>query len=238
MKRFIACLLIAVTVLGMLSCTAFGKMPTGTPKNTAEPQDTVGSQSTAESQNNGGELDLEKYREKGLPIAVITMEDGRRIVLELYPDIAPQSVRNFIYLANCGFYDGVIFHRVISGFMIQGGDPDGTGMGGPGYSIKGEFAENGVKNDISHVRGVLSMARANDPDSGGSQFFIVHKSSTFLDGKYAAFGRVVSGMEVVDEIAAVTTNSADRPRMEQKMKSIRVETWGVEYPEPERLGER
>jgi len=180
-----------------------------------------------------GGPDMEKYREKGLPIAVITMEDGSVIVLELYPDIAPESVKNFIALANSGFYDGLIYHRVIYDFMIQGGDPEGTGGGGPGYSIKGEFAANGVQNDISHVRGVISMARAQPYDSAGSQFFIVHKASTFLDGNYAAFGRVLEGLDVVDAIASVSTDRNDRPRTEQKIRSIRVETFGVDYGEPE-----
>ena len=169
------------------------------------------------------------------PIATIEMENGGTIVLELYPDVAPQSVRNFISLARKGFYDGLIFHRVISGFMIQGGCPQGTGMGGPGYCIKGEFKLNGVKNNISHKRGVLSMARAQSPNSGGSQFFIMHADGEFLDGQYAAFGKVTSGMDVVDEIAAVQTNSQDRPLSDQKIKSITVDTHGEEYPEPEKL---
>ena len=169
------------------------------------------------------------------PIATIEMENGGTIVLELYPDVAPQSVRNFISLARKGFYDGLIFHRVISGFMIQGGCPQGTGMGGPGYCIKGEFKLNGVKNNISHKRGVLSMARAQPPNSGGSQLFIMHADGEFLDGQYAAFGKVTSGMDVVDEIAAVQTNSQDRPLSDQKIKSITVDTHGEEYPEPEKL---
>ena len=169
------------------------------------------------------------------PIATIEMENGGTIVLELYPDVAPQSVCNFISLARKGFYDGLIFHRVISGFMIQGGCPQGTGMGGPGYCIKGEFKLNGVKNNISHKRGVLSMARAQSPNSGGSQFFIMHADGEFLDGQYAAFGKVTSGMDVVDEIAAVQTNSQDRPLSDQKIKSITVDTHGEEYPEPEKL---
>ena len=169
------------------------------------------------------------------PIATIEMENGGTIVLELYPDVAPQSVCNFISLARKGFYDGLIFHRVISGFMIQGGCPQGTGMGGPGYCIKGEFKLNGVKNNISHKRGVLSMARAQSPNSAGSQFFIMHADGEFLDGQYAAFGKVTSGMDVVDEIAAVQTNSQDRPLSDQKIKSITVDTHGEEYPEPEKL---
>lgn len=173
--------------------------------------------------------------DKSHPIATITMKDGGVIQLELYPETAPESVKNFISLANSGFYDGLIFHRVIAGFMIQGGDPDGRGTGGPGYSIKGEFNANGVKNDISHVRGVLSMARAQAYDSAGSQFFIMHRDGTYLDGQYAAFGRVISGMDVVDAIAKVTTDSRDKPYKDQIMETVRVETWGVEYGEPEKL---
>ena len=169
------------------------------------------------------------------PIATITMENGSKIVCELYPDIAPESVRNFISLCNRGFYNGLIFHRVISGFMIQGGCPQGTGMGGPGYCIKGEFKLNGVANNISHKRGVLSMARAQTPNSGGSQFFIMHEDGDFLDGQYAAFGAVTEGMDVVDAIAAVRTNAQDRPLEDQKIKSITVETFGEEYPEPDKL---
>ena len=173
--------------------------------------------------------------DKTHPIATITMKDGGVIQLELYPEIAPESVKNFISLSNSGFYDGLIFHRVIMGFMIQGGDPKGNGTGGPGYSIKGEFAANGVKNDISHVRGVISMARAQPYDSAGSQFFIMHQDGLYLDGQYAAFGRVISGMDVVDAIAKTTTDSRDKPYKDQVMATVRVETWGVEYGEPEKL---
>ena len=169
------------------------------------------------------------------PIMTLTMADGGKIVCELYPDKAPQSVRNMISRANKGFYDGLIFHRVISGFMIQGGCPKGTGTGGPGYCIKGEFKLNGVKNNLSHKRGVVSMARAQSPNSAGSQFFIMHADAPHLDGDYAAFGHVVSGMDVVDAIAAVKTDYNDRPQTEQKMKSVTVETFGVEYPEPNKL---
>ena len=169
------------------------------------------------------------------PIATIEMEEGGVITLELYPEIAPISVNNFISLANKGFYDGLIFHRVISGFMIQGGDPQGSGMGGPGYSIKGEFAGNGVKNDLSHARGVLSMARAQNPNSAGSQFFIMHADGPFLDGQYAAFGKVVEGIEVVDRIAAVKTDRMDKPKDPQRMKKVSVETFGEVYPEPEKM---
>ena len=169
------------------------------------------------------------------PIITIEMENGGKIVCELYPEIAPQSVNNFVSLANKGFYNGLIFHRVISGFMIQGGCPQGTGMGGPGYCIKGEFRMNGVKNDLSHKRGVLSMARAQSPNSAGSQFFIMHEDGEFLDGQYAAFGKVLEGMDTVDAIAAVATDRSDRPKTEQKIKSITVDTKGETYPEPEKL---
>ena len=169
------------------------------------------------------------------PIVTIEMENGGKIIAELYPEIAPQSVRNFVSLINKGYYNGLIFHRVISGFMIQGGCPQGTGTGGPGYCIKGEFKLNGVTNNLSHKRGVLSMARAQSPNSAGSQFFIMHEDGDFLDGQYAAFGAVTEGMEVVDAIAAVRTNMQDRPLEEQKIKSITVETFGEEYPEPDKL---
>lgn len=168
------------------------------------------------------------------PIVTIEMENGDKISLELYPQVAPNTVNNFISLVKKGFYDGTIFHRVISGFMIQGGDPEGSGMGGPGYSIKGEFAQNGVANDLKHTEGVISMARAMHPDSAGSQFFIMHKDAPHLDGAYAAFGKVVEGMDVVNSIAAVRVNYNDRPLEEQKMKSVTVETFDVEYPEPEK----
>lgn len=169
------------------------------------------------------------------PIVTITMEDGGVIKAELYPKTAPISVNNFISLINKGFYNGLIFHRVIKGFMIQGGCPDGTGMGGPGYSIKGEFSHNGVQNDLKHTEGVLSMARAMHPDSAGSQFFIMHKNSPHLDGQYAAFGKVTEGMDVVNKIAETPTDYSDRPMEEQKIKSMTVETFDVTYPEPEKL---
>ena len=167
------------------------------------------------------------------PIVTITMENGDVIKAELYPEIAPNTVNNFISLIQKNFYDGVIFHRVIKGFMIQGGDPEGTGMGGPGYEIKGEFSTNGFKNDLKHTPGVLSMARTMIPDSAGSQFFIMHKASPFLDGEYAAFGKVIEGMENVHKIAETKTDFRDRPVEEQKMKTVTVETFGVEYPQPE-----
>ena len=168
------------------------------------------------------------------PIVTIEMEDGGTIKAELYPEIAPNTVNNFISLINKGYYDGVIFHRVIPGFMIQGGDPKGMGTGGPGYSIKGEFTRNGVKNDLKHDRGVLSMARTMMPNSAGSQFFIMHKNSPHLDGQYASFGKVLEGMEVVDAIANTRRGPNDKPLTPQVMKKVTVETFGVEYPEPEK----
>ncbi len=167
------------------------------------------------------------------PIVTIEMENGQIIKAELYPDKAPNTVNNFIDLVKSGFYDGIIFHRVISGFMIQGGDPAGVGTGGPGYTIKGEFALNGFKqNDLKHTRGVLSMARAMNPNSAGSQFFIMHQNAAHLDGQYAAFGKVIEGMEVVDGIAAVKTDWNDKPKTPQVMKRVTVETFGAEYPKP------
>ena len=169
------------------------------------------------------------------PIATIEMENGGTIVCELYPDVAPQSVRNFIALANKGFYDGLIFHRVIRGFMIQGGCPDGNGMGGPGYTIKGEFSQNGFKNDLAHDPGVLSMARAMHPDSAGSQFFIMHEKSPHLDGAYAAFGKIIEGMDTVNKIAETATDYSDRPLEDQRMKKVTVDTFGETYDEPEKM---
>ena len=168
------------------------------------------------------------------PTFKITMENGAVMEGELYPEIAPQSVYNFIDLCNHNFYDGLIFHRVIPGFMIQGGCPDGTGMGGPGYCIKGEFFFNGFKNDLKHKKGVLSMARSQSPNSAGSQFFLMHENSPHLDGQYAAFGKVTSGLEVIDAIASVKTNFQDRPLEEQKIASITVDTHGETYPEPDK----
>ena len=169
------------------------------------------------------------------PIVTFTMENGDTMKAELYPEVAPNTVNNFISLVKKGFYDGLIFHRIISGFMIQGGDPDGTGMGGPGYSIKGEFSYNGVDNNLKHSRGVLSMARAQHPDSAGSQFFIMHANAPHLDGQYAAFGKLIEGEEVLDSIASVDTDWNDRPRKPQVMKTVTVETFGVDYDEPETL---
>lgn len=170
------------------------------------------------------------------PQVTVEMETGKKIVIELYPEKAPNTVNNFIDLVSGGFYDGLTFHRVIEGFMIQGGDPAGVGTGGPGYSIKGEFALNGFnKNDIKHVRGVVSMARANHPDSAGSQFFIMHRNAAYLDGQYAAFGKVISGIETVDEIAKVKTDFNDKPLKPQIMKKVTVQTFGVNYPKPVKI---
>ena len=176
------------------------------------------------------------------PVVTIEMEDGGKIKLELYPSKTPETVNNFISLINKGFYNGLIFHRTIPGFMAQGGDPDGTGMGGPGYGIKGEFKENGVDNNISHVRGVVSMARSGHPDSAGSQFFIVTDDSEFLDGKYAGFGSVIEGMDIVDKIVKtrVITRSSfgegkDRPVEPPVMKKVTVETFGATYSEPNKI---
>ena len=211
---------ITVLLLGLLMLCSLACAKGATPSAAA-----------AESTETKEETNVDKTH----PIATITMKDGGVIELELYPEIAPESVKNFISLSNSGFYDGLIFHRVIAGFMIQGGDPDGRGTGGPGYCIKGEFSANGVKNDLSHLRGVISMARAQPFDSAGSQFFICHADSQFLDGQYAAFGKVTSGLDVVDRIAKTTTDSRDKPYKDQIMETVRVETWGVEYGEPEKL---
>lgn len=168
------------------------------------------------------------------PIVTITMENGDVIKAELYPEIAPNTVNNFISLVKKGFYNGLNFHRIINGFMIQGRCPEGTGMGGPNYSIKGEFSQNGFKNDLKHTEGVLSMARSMRPDSAGSQFFIMHKAAPHLDGAYAAFGKVIEGMDVVNKIATTRTTYGDRPVKEQKMASVTVDTFGIDYPEPEK----
>ncbi len=168
------------------------------------------------------------------PIVTIKMFDGGVIKAELYPEIAPNSVNNFISLVEKGFYNGLIFHRVIPGFMIQGGCPNGNGMGGPGYEIPGEFAANGFQNDLQHTRGVLSMARTMDPNSAGSQFFIMHEDAPHLDGQYAAFGRVIEGMDVVDRIAATKTGWGDKPLTPQVMQKVTVDTKGVEYPAPKK----
>lgn len=169
------------------------------------------------------------------PIVTITMENDQVIKVELYPEIAPNTVNNFISLVNKNYYDGIIFHRVIEGFMIQGGCPEGTGMGGPGYSIKGEFSSNNFKNDLVHEAGVISMARTRMPNSAGSQFFIMHKNAPHLDKQYAGFGKVIEGMDVVNQIATVKVDTLDRPLEDQKIKSMTVETFGVEYPAPQTI---
>lgn len=169
------------------------------------------------------------------PIVTIEMENGDIMKAELYPEIAPISVNNFIFLINKEYYNGLIFHRVIKGFMIQGGCPEGNGTGGPGYHIKGEFSMNGVENNLKHEKGVLSMARAMQPDSAGSQFFIMHETSPHLDGQYAAFGKIIEGQDIVDKIAEVATDYSDRPIENQTIKSMTVDTQGVDYPEPEKL---
>ena len=169
------------------------------------------------------------------PVVTFEMNSGKVFKAELYPEIAPNTVRNFISLVKKGFYNGLIFHRVISGFMIQGGDPEGKGIGGPGYCIKGEFSANGFKNDLKHDKGVLSMARTMAPDSAGSQFFVMHEDSPHLDGQYAAFGKVIEGQDVVDEIANVRTDYNDRPRVPQVMAKVTVDTFGVDYPAPETI---
>ena len=168
------------------------------------------------------------------PMVTFEMESGAKMVAELYPEVAPNTVNNFISLVSSGFYDGLIFHRVIPGFMIQGGDPKGSGVGGPGYEIPGEFTANGFQNDLKHDKGVLSMARTNDPNSAGSQFFVMVEKAPHLDGQYAAFGKVVEGIETADAIVAVPTDWNDKPKTPQRMKKVTVETFGVEYPAPKK----
>jgi len=180
-------------------------------------------------------MKMNEFSKETNPVVTIEMETGEVMKLELYPEIAPESVNNFISLVQAEFYNGVIFHRVIRGFMIQGGDPQGTGTGGPGYSIKGEFAQNGFENILPHTRGVLSFARSAMPNSAGSQFFIMHKDSPHLDGSYAAFGQIIEGIEVVDMIAESECNHNDKPVVEKKMKLVTVDTKGVDYPAPNKL---
>ena len=239
MKKLLAILLCgAFLALGATACTP--KNGEFTHENTAAPAGNAGKTTAAptavptpspdEKPDNTSEG--EKFMNK--INATITMENGGVIKLELYPDLAPQSVRNFCYLARQGFYDGLTFHRIIPGFMIQGGDPDGDGTGGPGYCIKGEFAANGFNNELKHTRGVISWARKSRPnDSADSQFFIMHKDAPHLDGSYAAFGRVIEGMDVVDEIAAVETGMNDRPVTPVVIKTITIE--GIELPEPDKI---
>ncbi|WP_346890820.1 peptidylprolyl isomerase [Clostridium sp. UBA3887] len=215
----------AILSLALIGCSTSNK--------TSKDETNTGSNTGS---NDNKEIYLSKETEKKEgdknPVATIEMEDGKIIKMELYPEIAPNTVRNFISLANSKFYDGLIFHRVISGFMIQGGDPEGTGMGGPDYSIYGEFTNNQFENTLLHTKGVISMARSNDKNSAGSQFFIMHGDTPSLDGDYAAFGKVIEGMDVVDSIAKVETGSNDRPKKDIKIKSISVDTFGVTYNEP------
>ncbi|AWE09141.1 peptidylprolyl isomerase [Lysinibacillus sp. 2017] len=190
-----------------------------------------GNENSSEDENQSSNVDYASQVTEN-PIVTITMENDEKIIVELEPKVAPNTVANFIALVKDGFYDGLIFHRVIPGFMVQGGDPDGTGMGGPDYSIKGEFSSNGFENTLAHERGVLSMARSKDPDSAGSQFFIMVEEATHLDGDYAAFGKVIEGMDVVDKVVAVERDGSDKPLEEQKMKTVEVDTKGFDYPEP------
>lgn len=208
MKKIISLLLVFVLSFSLVACA----------KTDADVEDKSENSSVSEN-----------------PVAEIKVKDYGTIKVELYYDVAPNTVKNFISLANSGFYNGLIFHRVIENFMIQGGDPDGIGTGGPDYSIKGEFALNGFENNLSHVRGVISMARSSDYNSAGSQFFICHADSTYLDGQYAAFGKVIKGMDVVDSIASVDTDSYDKPYQNVTIESIVINTNGVNYGEPEKI---
>lgn len=201
--------------------------------NDKEEEPSTDSEDSADGADEETSEQTESSAEGDNPIVTITMENDDEVVIELYPDVAPNTVNNFISLIEEGFYDGLIFHRVIPEFMIQGGDPEGTGTGGPGYSIAGEFSSNGFENDLKHDRGVISMARAQDPDSAGSQFFIMVKASPQLDGDYAAFGKVLEGMDAVDAIVSTERDDADKPLEEQKMKTVKVDTKGTDYPEPE-----
>lgn len=232
MKQVGTLLLCMLLIIGLGACALQkeAEQPAQTPAPTQAPQEPAQQQETETTTSQQEDIVVTQA-----PIATITMVDGGVIKVELDYSAAPNTVKNFIALANDGFYDGTIFHRVISGFMIQGGDPTGTGMGGPDYGIKGEFAINGVKNDLSHVRGVISMARAQGYDTAGSQFFIVHQDADFLDKQYAAFGHVIEGMDVVDAIAATKTGAQDRPVADQVMQSVRVDTFGVDFGQPEKL---
>lgn len=189
----------------------------------------------SEENDKNAETSLQSAADTDYPVATITVKDYGVMKVELYNDKAPNTVLNFISLANKGFYNGLTFHRVYKGFMIQGGCPEGNGTGDPGYSIKGEFSGNGFENDLTHTRGVISMARSQHPDSAGSQFFIMHKTSPHLDGSYAAFGKIIEGMDVVNKIAETRTDYSDRPVEDQRMKTVTVDTFGVEYPEPEKM---
>ncbi len=222
MKKFIAAVIVGLLMLSSLACT----------KKEA-PQDNSGQ--SRQNEPNTAVEPFEPDPNKKYPQVTIEMANGKTIKMALYPEVAPNTVNNFISLIKKGFYDGIIFHRVIPGFMIQGGDPQGTGGGGPGYAIKGEFRENGFENNLLHERGTVSMARTNDPNSAGSQFFIMVDRADYLDGQYAAFGKVIQGMDVVDEIVSADRNAEDKPLKEQKMKKVTAETFGKDYPEPEKV---
>ena len=220
MKRYLLYVWVTLLKLVLVACNS---------DDNSKEKDAINGESTS-----GEAVSNENYEENVTenPIVTITMESEEQIVIELMPKVAPNTVANFVTLVQEGFYDGTIFHRVIPGFMIQGGDPTGTGMGGPSYSIAGEFTSNGFENTLTHDRGVISMARSQDPDSAGSQFFIMVEKATHLDGEYAAFGKVIEGMEVVDKIVSVERDKSDKPLEEQKMKTVVVDTKGFNYPEP------
>ena len=242
MKRIITILTAALLLFAAIGC-AKTYANTMAPAGSAAETDTTMTSSTDAQENVPSAAESKtdetnKTEENSTmqnPVATITMKDGGVMKLELYPDVAPNTVKNFISLANAGFYDGLTFHRIIAGFMIQGGDPNGTGSGGPGYSIKGEFTSNGFKNDLKHKRGVISMARTMIPDSAGSQFFIMHADYPYLDGEYAAFGMLLEGFDVLDAIATVQTNRNDAPLTPVVIDTIRVDTFGVDYGEPEKI---
>lgn len=242
MKRIITILTAVLLLLAAVGC-AKTYANTMAPAGSAAETDTTMTSSTDAQENVPSAAESKtdetnKTEENSTmqnPVATITMKDGGVMKLELYPDVAPNTVKNFISLANAGFYDGLTFHRIIAGFMIQGGDPNGTGSGGPGYSIKGEFTSNGFKNDLKHKRGVISMARTMIPDSAGSQFFIMHADYPYLDGEYAAFGMLLEGFDVLDAIATVQTNRNDAPLTPVVIDTIRVDTFGVDYGEPEKI---
>lgn len=232
MKKVLILLLGALLLLTGVACsTSETAPPTGS--NVSQPPENT--QDAPQTPANNNESSKETAAGKN-PIVTIEMADGGKIMVELYPNIAPNTVNNFVSLVQKGFYDGLIFHRVIPGFMIQGGDPEGTGTGNPGYSIKGEFTVNGFPNNLKHERGVISMARSRMPDSAGSQFFIMVQETPSLDGNYAAFGRVIAGMGVADKIVSSPRDEKDKPLAEQKMKQVTVETFGVKYEEPVKTG--
>lgn len=224
MKGFFSNKLSALFFVLLLILSGCGTASDDNTTPNEQEEQTSGSDQTSEDVQTG---------ETTNPIVTIVMENDEEIKVELYPEVAPNTVNNFISLVNSGYYNGVIFHRVIPGFMVQGGDPQGTGMGGPGYTIKGEFSNNGFENNLQHEPGVISMARTQVPDSAGSQFFIMVENAPHLDGEYAAFGKVIDGMDTVNEIVQVERDAGDRPLQDQKMKSVTVETFDVEYPEPE-----